>query len=107
MKHREKIAPVAAALSALTTVICCLPIGLAAAAATASLGAVVSAYRLWFLAVSAVLLIVGVVQVAGAGRACSTRSHAATAIVAASAVVVVLVIFFPQLVAGLLADWLP
>jgi len=35
MKHAETITPVAAALAALATLACCLPIGFAAAAATA------------------------------------------------------------------------
>jgi hypothetical protein len=41
MKHSEKITPEAAAISALSTMACCLPSGIAAAAGAAGLGAVV------------------------------------------------------------------
>ena len=37
MKHAEKVAPLAAAASALATLACCLPLGIAAAAATATM----------------------------------------------------------------------
>ena len=62
MKHAEKMAPVAAALSALTTLACCLPIAFAAGTATAGLAAVAGSYRWWFLGASAILLAVGALQ---------------------------------------------
>lgn len=107
MKHTETITPVAAALTALATLACCLPMGFAAAAATASLGAVVASYSLWFLGASVVLLAVGAVQLKQARRTCSTGGNASIVILAVSAAVVALVIFFPQVIAGLLADWMP
>jgi hypothetical protein len=107
MKHAEKITPVAAALTALTTLTCCLPIGFAAAAATASLSAVVASYQSWFLGASVLLLGVGAVQFGHARRTCSTRGNASILILALSAVVVALVIFFPQVIAEVLADWMP
>jgi hypothetical protein len=61
VNHGEKIAPVAAAATALATLACCLPVGIAAAAATASLAAVVAEHRVWFLFASGVLLAVGAV----------------------------------------------
>jgi hypothetical protein len=107
MKHVEKVTPVAAALGAVATLACCLPMGFAAAAATASLSAVVMSYRPWFLGASMLLLVVGLVQVAQAQRVCRTRSPASIAIFGISAAIVLLVIFFPQVIAGLVADWLP
>jgi hypothetical protein len=107
MKHAEKVAPVAAAVSAVATLLCCLPVGIAAAAATTSLGAIVSGYRSWFLGASALLLVVGIVQVTRAQRACATRSHGSMVILAVSGTIVVLVALFPQVLAGLIADWLP
>lgn len=108
MKHAEKVAPVAAAASALATLACCLPLGIAAAAATASLGAVLSEYRPWLLAASAALLIVGVVQLLRVQRACATRQNRGSVVVLAlSATIVILVALFPQVVAGLVADWMP
>jgi hypothetical protein len=107
MKHSETITPVAAAISALATLACCLPAGFAAAAATAGLGAVVSAYRSWFLGASVVLLAIGGFQVVRARRTCKPRGRASLVLLAGSTVVVALVILFPQVIAGALADWLP
>ena len=107
MSHGEKIAPVAAATTALMTLACCLPVGFAAAAATASLAAVVSANRGWFLLASAGLLVVGIVQLRRAEQQCSTRKRASIAILGISTTIVVLVALFPQVLAALIAAWLP
>ena len=107
MRHREQIAPVAAAATALATLACCLPVGFAAAAATASLGAVVATYRNWFLLASGVLLVVGVVQLQHAERQCSARKRGSLAILSISAAIVVLVALFPQVIAAMIAAWLP
>ncbi len=107
MKHAEKAAPLAAAASALATLACCLPLGIAAAAATASLGAVLSEYRTWLLAGSALLLTVGIVELLRVQRTCATRNRGSLLILSLSATIVVLVALFPQVVAGLVADWLP
>jgi hypothetical protein len=107
MKHAEKITPIAAATSAVATLVCCLPVGFAAAAAFGSVSAVVVSYRPWFLGASMLLLLSGVVQVRRVQRTCPTRNTGSIAILIASAAVVLLVIFFPQVVATLVADWLP
>jgi hypothetical protein len=107
MKHAEKAAPVAAAVTALATLVCCLPMGIAAAAATAGLAAVVAGYRLWFLGASAVLLVIGIVQLTRIQRACATRNRGSMIILGVSGTIVVLVALFPQVLAGLLAEWLP
>lgn len=107
MKHTDKIAPVAAAFSAIATLACCLPVGFAAAALTGSIGAFVEPMRPWLLGASVVLAAVGGMQVARQ-RACNRRTSAASVVLlAASAVVVAAVMFFPQVVAGILADWMP
>ncbi len=107
MKHGERIAPVAAAVTALTTLACCLPVGIAAAAATASLAAVVSAYRAVFLVASAALLVVGIFQLNRAHRQCSTRNRGSQAILAICGTIVLLVALFPQVLAAMIAAWLP
>lgn len=107
MNHSERIAPVAAAATALATLACCLPVGIAAAAATASLAAVVADYRGWFIAASAALLVIGIVQLNRAQRQCSTRNRASVTLLAISATIVVLVAVFPQVIAALIAAWLP
>ena len=107
MKHAEKVTPIAAAMTAVATLACCLPVGFAAAAATAGLAAAVASYRSWFLAASIVLLVIGAIQLAYARRTCRTKGSVSSVVLALSAAVVALVIFFPQVVAGLLADWMP
>jgi hypothetical protein len=107
MKHGGNIAPIAAALMALTTLACCLPIAFAGAAVSASIGAVVAAHRAWFLGISILLVAVGAAQIRRARRTCRTRQTGSIAIVATSGLIVVLVIVFPQLIAGLIADVWP
>jgi hypothetical protein len=107
MKNREMIAPVAAAITGLGTLVCCLPVSFAAAAVTASVSTAVAAWQPWLLGASALLLIIGGVQLAQARRRCARRRSASYVVFGMSAVIVVLVLFFPQLVAALMADWLP
>jgi hypothetical protein len=107
MKHGEKISPIAAAISAAATLLCCVPLGFATAAASASLGAVAVAYRPWFLGAALVLLAIGAVQVTRAQRVCRTRQTGSILVLSLSATTVLLVMFFPQVVATLIADLLP
>ncbi len=107
MKHGERITPISAALSALATILCCLPIGFAAAAATASLGVVVAALRPWLLGIAVVLLGLGFVQMYYGARACQRRSRTSLVILWVSAAVVALVLLFPQVIASAAADLLP
>lgn len=107
MKHAEKVAPVMAAVASLGTIACCLPMGFAAAALTGSLSMAVAAYQPWLLGASVLLLLVGGVQLRRTQRACGRRSYSSLILFSLSAVIVVLVVLFPQVIAGLLADWLP
>jgi hypothetical protein len=110
VKHTEKVAPIAAAASALATLVCCLPIGFAASAATASLGAFIAPLRPWFLGASLVLLAIGAVEISRNRRTCATTGRAratSLAILILSAFVILLVTLLPQVVAGILADWMP
>jgi hypothetical protein len=107
MKHGEKVAPVMAAVTSLVTIACCVPMGFAAAAVTASLGMAVAAYQPWFLGASVLLLLVGGLQLRQTQRACGTRSSSSVIVFGLSAVIVVLVVVFPDVIAGFLADWMP
>ncbi len=104
MKHSEKITPVAAAISALSTMACCLPSGIAAAAGAAGLGAVVEPLRPWLIGLSIGLLILGFVQLYRSNRSCRRRSPLSIAVFSISAVVVAAILLFPQISAGLLAN---
>ena len=110
MRHSEKIAPLAAAVGSLATLTCCLPIGFAGAAALAGIGATVAPLRDWFIGGAVVLLLVGAVQVNRAQRTCAANGRhawASLAILFTSATIVALVALFPQVVASILADWMP
>jgi hypothetical protein len=107
MSLPERLTPVMAAMSALSTLACCLPIGLAATVGAAGVVAALSRYRGWLMGLSAALLTIGVVQVVRARRSCRRGSQASLAVLIISAGVVVTVFLFPQAIAGLLADWLP
>lgn len=108
VKHTERVAPVAAAVAALATLTCCLPVGFAAAAALAGVAAIVAPLRPWLLGAAALLLIAGVRQFANRQRTCAMNPRGrrtSAAILWISTIVVVLVALFPQLVAGIIADW--
>ena len=107
MRHSEKITPVAAAVSALSTLACCLPSGIAAAAGAAGLGVVVEPFRPWLVALSVALLVVGFVQLYQSNQACRQRGPVSVALFLISAIVVLTVFLFPQIGASVLANVLP
>ena len=106
MKHTEKLAPVAAAVTALTTIACCLPMGIAAAAATAGLSTVAVEYQAWLLGASGVMLGFGLGQLRGAARSCPRRTSSSVIVYCISALIVLAVLFFPQALTGALSGWL-
>jgi hypothetical protein len=103
MKHAEKAAPVAAIVTALATLGCCLPFGIAGLLGTAGL---VMAVRLrpWLLALAAVLLGVGFYQLHQRRRACACGS-ASTVLLVLSAVIVAVVAVFQEKIAVLVSRW--
>lgn len=103
MKHAERITPVAAVVSALLSIACCLPFAFPAALGLAGLGVVFSAVRPWLAAASLALLGVGLVQLLRR-RACGRRSPASLALFGIAALVVLGFLLFPQWIAGLIAD---
>lgn len=107
MKHSEKITPVAAAVSALSTIACCLPSGIAAAAGTAGLGVLAGPLRPWLVGLPVALLVLGFVQLFRSNRSCRRRSPASIAVFSISAIVVAAILLFPQISAGLLANVIP
>lgn len=104
MRHGEKLAPVAAVVSALSCMACCLPLGIAAAAGTAGLSLVLEPLRPYLMAVSGALILFGVWQLYRRGPSCQRRSRASVAIFWTCAAIVALMMAAPQIVANLLAD---
>lgn len=107
MKHSERVTPLVAAVSALSTLVCCLPLGVAAAAGTAGLSVVLEPLRPWLVGMSIALLAIGSVQLYRSNRICRRRSPASLAVLLLSAIVVVAVILFPQIIASVLANVVP
>jgi hypothetical protein len=101
MKHGEKVAPVAALVSALSCLACCLPFGIAAAVGAAGAGLVLDSLRPYLLGASGVLLVFGLWQLYRSRGTCRRRSRAGVAIFWISALIVVSVAVVPQTVAAL------
>jgi hypothetical protein len=104
VKHSEKLAPVAAVVSALSCMACCLPFGIAAAAGTAGLSLVLEPIRPYLMAVSGALILFGVWQLYRRGASCQRRSRISIAVFWTCAAVVAAMMIAPQIVANFLAD---
>lgn len=99
----EKVTPVAAALSALATLVCCLPLGIPAAVAALGLSVALDWLRPWLIAIAVILLGVSFLQIYRGRRSCRRNSRLSLLLFGVSAVVVVGVILFPQILADLLS----
>lgn len=88
MSVSERVTPLMAAISAVSTLACCLPIGFAATAGAAGVLAAISRYRSWLVAISATLLTIGVAQVVRAQRTCRPGRRASLVILIMSTAVV-------------------
>ena len=103
MKVAERATPVAAVIAALSTLACCLPFGFLGAMGLAGLSFWVRSYGGWFLALAAVLLVVGFVQLYRSRGQCRKRSALSIAVFWVAVAIVLLVIFFPQVIASFVA----
>jgi len=106
-KRKAFVAPVAAILSALGSLACCLPLAFLAALGMASASAVFEALRPWLLVLSAVLLVVGFVQLYREERSCRRPSIASVAVFWIAVAIFLAMLFFPQQIATLLAGRSP
>lgn len=106
MKHGEKLAPIAALVSALSCLACCLPFGIAAAAGIAGLSVVLGALRPFLLLISGVLLLFGLWQLYRSPASCHRRSRTGLSIFWICAALVAVVAVFPQQVASAFAGGL-
>src|SRR5688572_23374595 len=107
MKNSEQLTPAAAAVTALSTLLCCVPTTFAAAVATTSVGLFVADHQGWFLTASVLLIAIGAWQVRSARPRCSTtRARWSAILLAVSTAIVAMVVLFPQVIAGFMADWL-
>jgi cytochrome bd-type quinol oxidase subunit 2 len=106
LRAGERVTPIVAALSAVATLACCLPIGGAALVGIGGLLGVAAQYQEWLFPASGVLLVVGGVLIWRSRRVCHRTSKVSLIILAVSTAIVLTVFLFPQMVAGALTDWL-
>jgi hypothetical protein len=104
MNHSEKITPLAAVVSAVSILACCLPSSIAAAAGSAGVGVVLEPLRPLLLTLSIALLVLGFPQLYRINRICHRRRLVSIAVFVISAILVLGAVVFPQMTAGLLAS---
>ncbi len=103
MRVAERATPVAAVVAALSTLACCLPLGLLGAIGLAGLSVWAQSFRSWFLGLALVLLVAGFVQLYRGHSQCRKRSPLSVAMLWVATAVVLVIILFPQMIASLLA----
>ena len=103
MRVNERFAPVAAVVSALATLACCLPLGIAGALGALGLSVVLETMRPWLIGLAFVLLSLGFFQMYRRQKSCQRRSGLSIGIFILCALIVVSVVLFPQQVAGWMA----
>jgi hypothetical protein len=98
------VASLGAMVSSLLTLACCLPLPVLGAAGLAGASVFLSAARPWLLGLSVILLGAGFFQVYRGMKCRARQNKIALVLLGLAAVLVVLLLFFPQVLAGLLAD---
>src|SRR5258707_10420505 len=99
----ERLTPITAALSALATLACCLPLGIAGAVGALGLSVALEALRPWLIGLAVVLLGVSGFQMYRSGTSCRRRSRLSLVLFGLSAAIVLGVMLFPQTLAELMA----
>ena len=102
MKFAERATPVAAMMTALSTLACCLPFSFVGALGLASISVIAAKYRTWLLVLAVALLVAGGFQIYRR-TSCERRSRASVVVFWLAVFVFVLVLLFPQLIASVLA----
>lgn len=97
-------APVAAIVSSLASLSCCLPLGILAFAGAAGAAAYLQTLSPWLLGVSVVFLVLGFAQLYRARRSPAKPSAFGIVLLLIASALVLAIIIFPQEIAGLLAD---
>ena len=97
-------ASLGATVTSLLTLGCCLPLPFLGAAGLAGASVFLSAARPWLLGLSVIFLGAGFFQVYRGMKCRARQSRIALILLGLAAVLVVFMLFFPQVLAGLLAD---
>lgn len=105
MKKSGMLAAAGALVSALATLSCCLPFGFLAALGAAGAAVYLRSVGPWLLLISVGLLGVGFYQVRSGLRCGVRQSILGLLLLGLATVVVLIVALFPQVIAGVLADF--
>ena len=97
-------ASLGAMLTSVLTLGCCLPLPFLGAAGIASASVFLAGARPWLLGFSLILLALVFLQVYRGVRCRAPQSKTAIALLSLATIVVVLLLLFPQVIAGVLAD---
>ena len=100
IRPREIILPVAAVVSAVSTLACCLPLAIAGGVGAAGVAVILEPLRPWLLGFAAVLLGIGGLQLCFSRRACRRSSRMSLVIFCTAAAAVLAMVLFPQTVAS-------
>jgi hypothetical protein len=98
------VASLGAMVTSLLTLGCCLPLPFLGAAGIAGASVFLSAARPWLLGLSVILLGAGFSQVYRGMKCRARQNSVALVLLGLAAVLVVFLLFFPQVLAGLLAN---
>jgi hypothetical protein len=104
MRVSERFAPVAAVMSALGALACCLPFGIAGAMGALGLSVFFERMRPRLIGIAFVLLAVGIFQMVRRQKSCQRRSGFSIGLLIFCAAIVLSILLFPQQVASLMAD---
>jgi len=103
MRLLEKSVPAAAIVAALSTHLCCIPLGFLGAVGLASIPGCMQPLRLGLLGASVILLCVGFARLYFRKSSCVRHSAATLVLFWAAVAVVLLAVFFPQAIPSLIA----
>ena len=103
MRVTEKLTPVAAVISALATLACCLPLGIAGAVGALGLSVALEQARPWLIGIAVILLGISAFQMYRGRKSCKRRSRLSLIVFGLCALIVLDVMTFPQQLAALLA----
>ncbi len=102
--NRGAMASASAVISSVLALSCCLPLGFLAAAGATGAALFFKSAQPWLLVLSVGFLILGFVEVYRPARCGIERSKISLVLLWTATVLVAVVAFFPQVVAGWLAD---
>lgn len=101
---KSSVAGVSAIVSAVVALSCCLPFGFLAALGLSGTSFFLHSFQPWLLGLSLVFLGVGFFQHYRGARCNAKRNRFIELVLWGSAFVVLVMIFFPEIIAGLIAN---